>query len=58
MLKILAGRLEPDAGTLRRDLNQVAYLDQDVPANVEGTVHDVIRGGARRLSRSSTNIRI
>ena len=49
LLKILAGRLEPDAGTLRRDLNQVAYLDQDVPANVEGTVHDVIRSGASKI---------
>ena len=36
-----------DAGTRLLRLKS-SFLDQDVPANVEGTVHDVIRSGASR----------
>jgi ATP-binding cassette subfamily F protein uup len=49
LLKILAGRLDADAGHLERDLSQVAYLDQDVPASTAGRVRDVIRGGATAI---------
>jgi len=49
LLKILAGRLDADAGHLERDLSQVAYLDQDVPASTVGRVRDVIRGGATAI---------
>ena len=49
LLKILAGRMDADAGHLERDLSQVAYLDQDVPASTEGRVRDVIRGGATAI---------
>ena len=49
LLKILAGRLDADAGHLERDLSQVAYLDQDVPASAVGRVRDVIRGGATAI---------
>ena len=49
LLKILANLLEPDSGHLERDLRRVAYLDQDVPASILGTVREVVRSGAKHL---------
>jgi ATP-binding cassette subfamily F protein uup len=50
LLKVLAGELTPDAGTVARESGvRVALLDQRVPTAVEGTVGDWLRGplGAR-----------
>ncbi|MEQ9400617.1 MAG: ATP-binding cassette domain-containing protein [Longimicrobiales bacterium] len=46
LLKIVAGHLEPDDGVVARDAGvRVAYLPQDVPADLRGTVADVLEGG-------------
>lgn len=46
LLRILAGLIEPDHGeVIRADGLRTAYLDQQVPADFEGTVFDVVAGG-------------
>ncbi len=46
LLKLLAGLLLPDEGVVFRQQGlRVAYLAQDVPEDLEGTVGEVIAGG-------------
>ena len=46
LLKIIAGELEPDAGTVIRERGlQVAYLVQDVPEGLTGSVAEILAGG-------------
>ena len=46
LLKIIAGELEPDAGTVIRERGlQVAYLVQEVPEGLAGTVADIVASG-------------
>ena len=46
LLRIVAGQVEPDHGeVLRADTLRIAYLDQQVPADFQGTVFDVVAEG-------------
>ena len=46
LLKIIAGELEPDTGTVIRERGlQVAYLVQEVPEGLAGTVADIVASG-------------
>ena len=46
LLKLIAGILTPDSGEIIRQPNlKVAYLTQDVPSDIEGTVDEVIEKG-------------
>ncbi|MEQ8329755.1 MAG: ATP-binding cassette domain-containing protein [Longimicrobiales bacterium] len=46
LLKIVAGHLEPDDGVVARDAGvRVAYLPQDVPPDLRGTVAEVLEAG-------------
>ncbi len=46
LLRLLAGELQPDEGTLRGPAEvRIALLDQEVPRNLEGTVWDVVANG-------------
>jgi ABC transport system ATP-binding/permease protein len=46
LLKIIAGQLEPDEGIVARQQGlRVAYLAQDVPQDLTGTVAEVVAGG-------------
>jgi len=46
LLKILNGDLKPDSGTLTRTQGlKTAFLPQEVPAGLTGTIYDVVAGG-------------
>jgi ATP-binding cassette subfamily F protein uup len=46
LLKILAGRIQPDSGEIiRRDGLVTAYLTQELPEDVQGSVFDVVAEG-------------
>lgn len=46
LLKVISGELEQDSGEIVRQPSlRVASLPQDVPANLEGTVFDIVRAG-------------
>ncbi len=46
LLKIVAGQIDPDQGELHREAGvRIAYLPQEVPHGLEGTVADVIAAG-------------
>jgi len=46
LLKIIAGELEPDAGSVIRERGlQVAYLVQEVPEGLAGSVAEILAGG-------------
>ena len=46
LLKIIAGELEPDEGTVIRERGlQVAYLVQEVPEGLTGSVAEILAGG-------------
>jgi ATP-binding cassette subfamily F protein uup len=51
LLKIIAGELEPDEGTIARQQGlSVAYLAQEVPQDLSGTVYEVVAGGLGGLA--------
>jgi len=51
LLKLIAGLLEPDTGEIIRQPNlKVAYLTQDVPEDIEGTVADIVEQGTSHFS--------
>ncbi len=46
LLKIIAGEIQPDAGTTIREKGlRVAYLTQEVPEGILGTVGQIVTGG-------------
>ena len=46
LLKLIAGLLTPDSGEIIRQPNlKVAYLTQDVPSDIEGTVAEIVEQG-------------
>ena len=46
LMKLLAGQLEPDSGTIFRPFEtRIAYLPQAVPEGVSGTNYDVVMAG-------------
>lgn len=52
LLKLLAGAIEPDSGELvRREGLVCAYLDQEVPEAVTGSVFDVVAEGLGEMGR-------
>jgi len=49
LMKLIAGLIKPDDGTLERQQNlKVSYLTQDVPADLQGSVYDVVASGLDR----------
>jgi len=49
LLKVIAGRLEPDTGEIIRAPGlRVAFLEQEVPHDRPGTVREIVSGGAAR----------
>ncbi|WP_018936959.1 ATP-binding cassette domain-containing protein [Thioalkalivibrio sp. ALJ24] len=52
LLRILAGEVEPDAGDItRRDGLTVAWLTQELPPGIEGSVFDVVAEGLGESGR-------
>jgi len=50
-MRLLADEMKPDAGTIVRSAGaRVARLPQEIPPDVEGTVHDVVMAGMVPLS--------
>ncbi len=50
LLRLLAGEIEPEDGTIqRRPGLRVATLPQDVPASIQGSVFDVVSGGVGEI---------
>ncbi|HEY9050212.1 MAG TPA: ATP-binding cassette domain-containing protein [Gammaproteobacteria bacterium] len=46
LMKVLAGLIKADDGIIDRQQNlKVAYLTQDVPADIQGSVYDVVASG-------------
>ena len=46
LMKIIAGELQPDSGTLERTQNlRVTRLSQEVPQGLQGSIFDVVAGG-------------
>jgi ATP-binding cassette subfamily F protein uup len=55
LLKIIAGDLEPDEGTVVRQQGlRVAYLVQEVPQGLQGTVYEVVGSGLDALAPMSS----
>lgn len=52
LLKLIAGHLRPDTGiiAIQKGIHS-AYLDQMVPGDLGGTVHDVVKEGLDRIQR-------
>lgn len=56
-LKLLAGQVEPDQGTVfRRKGLRTAYLSQTVPDELTGSVRDIIKAGGNKDWRSDFQI--
>ncbi len=50
LLKLMVGELQPDSGSFRRPAEGgIAYLSQEVPQEIEGTVFDVASQGLGKL---------
>jgi ATP-binding cassette subfamily F protein uup len=48
LMRVIAGEAKPDTGDIFRPAGAVyARLTQEIPADVEGTVHDVVASGLR-----------
>lgn len=46
LMKLIAGFIKPDDGSIERKQNlKIAYLTQDVPEHIEGSVYDVVASG-------------
>ncbi len=51
LLKLANGDLEPDGGSLARQQNlRTAYLPQEIPLGLEGTVFEIVSSGLETLS--------
>jgi ATP-binding cassette subfamily F protein uup len=58
LLKLLAGEIVPDSGEVwRRQGVRVAALEQDVPAQSEGTIFDVVARGLGATGRALSEYR-
>lgn len=50
LLKVIAGVVQPDDGEIwRRDTLRISHLEQEVPADSEDTVYDVVASGLGEL---------
>ncbi|VAW57757.1 Bis-ABC ATPase Uup [hydrothermal vent metagenome] len=46
LMKLIGGMVKADEGSIEQQQNlKIAYLTQDIPANVEGSVYDVVASG-------------
>lgn len=46
LMKLIAGFIKPDDGSFERQQGlKVAYLTQDVPADIQGSIYDVVASG-------------
>jgi ATP-binding cassette subfamily F protein uup len=53
LLKLLGGAMHPDSGEIwRRQGISVAVLEQDVPADIEGTISDVVAQGLGEMGQA------
>jgi ABC transport system ATP-binding/permease protein len=51
LLKLVYGDLSPESGVMARQQNlRLAYLPQEVPQDLPGSVHEIIAGGLDQLS--------
>jgi ABC transport system ATP-binding/permease protein len=51
LLKLVYGDLSPESGVMARQSNlRLAYLPQEVPQDLPGSVHEIIAGGLEQLS--------
>ncbi len=56
-MKLLSGLVEPDHGSVRvAPQARVAYLPQDVPSEIKGTIHDVTFSGVPAADRDPEHI--
>ena len=54
LLKLVAGLLEPETGTVARQQNlRMAYLPQEVPPNLRGTVAEIVAAGLDTLEHAA-----
>lgn len=50
LMKLIAGLIQADDGQIEKKQNlKIAYLTQDVPANMTGTVYDVVSDGLKEV---------
>ncbi len=54
LMKLLAGQILADSGTVDRNSVNISMLPQDVPANMPGTVYDVVAMGGTEHARLLT----
>ena len=48
LMKVIAGEMKPDTGDVFRPSGSVyRRLNQEIPADLAGTVHDIVQGGLR-----------
>ncbi len=53
LLKLIAGLIQPDSGLVERPKTlRAAYLPQDVPTNLNGTVYSLVASGLGELGES------
>jgi ATP-binding cassette subfamily F protein uup len=51
LLKLILGELLPDSGVISRQQNlRIAYLPQEVPQGIEGTVQEIVKTGLEGMS--------
>ncbi len=56
LLKLANGDLEPDGGTISRQQNlRTAYLPQEIPQGVVGTVYEIVSSGLEKLAPASSS---
>ena len=56
LLKLIAGELSPHSGTIARQQNiRVAYLPQEVPQNLSGSVAKIVEGGLEAVTGTLDN---
>ena len=48
LMKVITGEMKPDSGNVYRPAGALySRLTQDVPSNLDGSVHDIVAGGLR-----------
>ncbi len=58
LLKIIAGVGEPDSGMVERQRGiKTAYLPQEVPTDLSGSVYDVVAGGLKEIGQKLVRYR-
>ncbi len=56
LMKVIAGEITPDNGNIITSPGlRIAYLPQDVPENISGTVFDIVVSGAGKIGEMLSN---